>query len=87
MTDTITYPRWTSAGEHDMRVEVAEERFVDYVRRSGVWRQQTRPMTHTESVTPGDCWIGDWRDSPTAWPVADPEMTAWLEATHAGIRR
>lgn len=82
-----TYPSWTQAGDNDMRVEVEHNRFVDYVRVRGTWRQQTRPMTDKESVTPGRYWLGDWRDGPTAWPVVDDEIAAWLDKTMGEISR
>jgi hypothetical protein len=80
------YPQWTQAGDHDMRVEVEFNRFVDYVRCAGVWRQQTCPMTDKESVTPAHYWLGDWRDGSAAWPVVDNEMAAWLDKTMGEIR-
>ena len=92
MTET-TYPRWIQAGDYDMRVEVGFNRFVDYARSSaGVWRQMTSEMTDTESVTPERHQIGDRPDLAAMfgrdpWPLADPDMTAWLEATYREVRR
>lgn len=87
-----TYPRWTSAGDHDMRVEVRFNRFVDYARSSaGVWRQMTSEMDDKQAINPGRYQVGDRPDLAAMfgrepWPLVDDEMTAWLEATHAGIR-
>jgi hypothetical protein len=89
---TTAYPVWVQAGDHDMRVEVRFNRFVDYARNhDGVWRQMTSEMTDKQSVTPGRHQIGDRPDLAAMfgrdpWPLADPEMTAWLEETHVGIR-
>lgn len=79
------YPRWTWADVDGMRVEVAEDTFVDFVRRAGVWRQQTRPMTAAESVEPGLCWLGGWRDGVDRWPVVDAVMAVWLDKTFGEI--
>ena len=65
------FPKWTWADLNAMRVEVAADRFVDYARCNGVWRQQTREMSHAESVEPTRCWIGEWRAGSKAWPVVD----------------
>lgn len=81
------YPTWTSAGAHDLRVEVEHNRFVDYVRWDGVWRQQTRPMTDKEAVDRVGCWLGDWRDGAAAWPVVDGDMATGLEKTWAEAGR
>jgi hypothetical protein len=70
-----------------MRVEVDHNQFVDYVRRGGVWRQQTRPMTAQESVTPERFRLGDWRDGLAAWPVVGADMAAWLDDTIARVAR
>jgi hypothetical protein len=91
-TETI-YPRWIQAGDHDMRVELGFNRFVDYARSSaGVWRQKTYEMTDKQSVTPERHQIGDRPDLAALngrepWPLVDPEMTAWLETTHREVRR
>lgn len=81
------FPRWIWADPDGLRAEVTEGLFVDYVRRDGVWRQQTRPMTHAESVSPASCWLGDWRDGTDRWPVVDDDTAAWLDKTMKEISR
>lgn len=81
------YPRWTSADNHEMRVEVEPNRFVDYARIDGAWRQKTRPMNDKEAVTPARYWLGDWRDRPACWPVVDAVTATWLDETMAQVGR
>jgi hypothetical protein len=85
----VTYPRWIWADAEPftpgLRVELACDRFVDYVRTAGVWRQKTRPMTDKESVTPERYWLNDWRTPASEWPVVDVELGEWLETTYEGI--
>ncbi len=84
-----TYPKWVWADRAPfgpaLRVETAYDSFIDYVRVNGVWRQKTHPMTNKQSVTPERHWIGEWREGSKAWPEADPDMSAWLDATYEQV--
>ncbi len=84
---STTYPTWIWADTNALRVELAHDQFVDYVRVAGAWRQKTRPMTNKESVTPERHWLNDWRVKASDWPVVDADMGVWLETTYAEVAR
>ncbi len=83
----IGYPCWVWADPNALRVKLADNVFVDYIRVAGVWRQQTTPMTDKESSWPSSHLLHDPAVQSGEWTPVEGDLAAWLDQAYKEAHR